>query len=349
MVKAAVTKRSYPSPFFWLLLFSLGLVGIWGVWSLAPSFGVAATGEGPLPPPPLLASEAAVLLDAPSGALLMTERAHAKLPPGELTKIVTAWVLFQGESLPAEATISRDAIGAPGASLNLHEGQVVPVETLLYALLHRPGAGSAVALAEHAAGSVDAFVIRMNLAAERLGAHGTRFANPHGLDVEGHWSTAYDMAQFAKVAAGDEKLKEALASARAKGMGEERGRLPINSFLLREPRAASARTSYTPKSGYSLVAFAAQGERELLLILLGAPSAEARLRDAQALLDYAFAHYERLLAEPRVDRLPYQVRPGDTLSGLAQRFEVPIAAIRALNGLSDPDQLSQGQTLWIPR
>lgn len=347
----AVKKRSNWSPFVGLLLVFLGFLSVWGARALLPSPGTAATGERPLPPPPLLASEAAALLDAGSGRLLVTERAHAPLPPGELTKIVTAWVLFQGESLPEEAAISRDALTAPGAALSFHEGQVVPVETLLYALLHRPGAGSAVALAQAAAGSVDAFVNRMNLEAERLGAHGSRFANPHGLDAEGHWSTAYDLAQFARAAAADERLKEALARGREKGSGEERSRerLPINSFLLRDPRAVSARTSFTPKSGFSLVALAVQGERRLLLVLLGAPDAEARARDAGALLDYGFAHFERLRSEPRIDRLPYQVRPGDTLSGVAQRFGVPIAAIRSLNGLSDPDQLSEGQRLWIPR
>lgn len=328
-----------------------GLSGGWPAGRLPLPPGEVTAGEAPLPPPPVLAGAAAVLADAAGGALLLTERAHAKLAPGELTKLVTAWVLFQEENLPSEAVIGREALAAPGVPLPFDEGETVPVEALLYAMLHRPGAGAAVALAELAAGSAEAFAHRMNAAARGLGAHGSRFANPHGLDAGDHWSTAYDLALLARAFAGATRLQEALGRARANGVGRGRSRegLPINSFLLREPRAVRAQTSYTPGSGFSLIAWASQGERELLLVLLGAPSADARWRDAKALLDYGFAHYERLLAEPRIDRLPYQVLPGDTLSGLAQRFEVPIAAIRALNGLTDPDQLSEGQRLWIPR
>ena len=317
---------------------------------LAPG-PAAAAGEGPLPPPPILASKAAVLADAGSGTLLVTERAHAKLPPGELTRIVTAWVLLQEESLPGEAAISRDALAAPGDALPFREGERVPVEELLFLMLQRPGAGSAVALAELAAGAEEAFARRMNLEAQSLGAHGSRFANPHGLDQDGHWSTAHDLALFARAAAADARIAQALAGSRQKGTEGERGRerVPVNSFLLREPRAEGALTSFTPESGFSLVAVAAEGGRRLLVVLLGAPGGEERLRDAKALLDYGFAHYERLLAAPRVDRVPYRVRPGDTLTGLAQRFDVPVAAIRALNGLGDPDQLAEGQSLWIPR
>ncbi len=343
-------KRPSRSLYTGLLVFFLGWLAFLALRGLPPR-PAAAAGEGPLPPPPILASRAAVLADAESGALLVTERAHAKLPPGELTRIVTAWVLLREESLPSHVPISRDALAAPGDALPFREGERVLVEELLFLMLQRPGAGSAVALAELAAGSEEAFTRLMNLQAEALGAYGSRFANPHGLDQEGHWSTAHDLALFARAAAADARIAKVLAGSRGQGRRGERGRerVPINSFLLREPRAQGAVTSFTPGSGFSLVAVAAEGGRRLLVVLVGAPSGEERLRDAKALLDYGFAHYERLLEAPRIDRVPYRVRPGDTLSGLARRFDVPIAAIRALNGLGDPDQLTEGQSLWIPR
>lgn len=343
-----VAKRESRSLCAGLLVLLLGAVGVLAWRGLAPG-AAASDREGPLPPPPILASKAAVLADAESGALLVTERAHARLPPGALTRIAAAWVLVREEGLPSEAAVSRDALAAPGDALPYREGERVPVEELLFLMLQRPGAGSAVALSQLAAGSEDAFARLMNLEAEALGAHGSRFANPHGLDRDGHWSTAHDLALFARAAAADARVARALAGLRE--MGQERGRqrVPINSFLLREPRAQGALTSFTPESGFSLVAVAAEGRRRLVVVLLGAPGGEERLRDAKALLDYGFTYYERLIASPRIDRVPYTVRPGDTLSGLAQRFGVPVAAIRALNGLGDPDRLVEGQSLWIPR
>lgn len=304
-----------------------------------------------VPPPPALQAAAAVLLDLDTGRLLYTKSAHERRPPGGLTKIVTALVAFERASLEEPVRIGRHAVQAPGYRLRLEEGDELPLRDLVLAMLFHPGNDGAIAIAEHVAGSVSAFAQQMESTARRAGAENSAFRNPHGLDEEGHRSSAYDLALIARAALGNPDFAALVKARRAPFPWQERARelRNFNSFLWRYPGAVGVQSAYTPASGHSIVAAARRESRSLIAVVLGAPSAEARWLDVASLLDWGFANYQSLSQLPWVDKMPYEVQAGDTLTSLSRRFAVPISAIRSLNGIEDPDRLAVGSLLWIPR
>lgn len=304
-----------------------------------------------LPPPPALQAASAVLLDAETGRLLLTHNAHERRPPGGLTKLAAALVLLSRGGLNERVRVGKEAATAPGYGLRLEEGAELPMWDLVTAMLYHPGADAAIALAEHAAGSIRAFASQMEAAARKAGAERSAFRLPHGWDEAGHRSTAYDLALIALEAMKYPELVRLVGQRRAALMreGGERQVRNFNSFLWRFPQAWGVLSSYTPESGHSIIAAARRGERNLLAVVLGSPTAAARYQDAATLLEYGFAHYPALVETPLVEKVPYQVQAGDTLAGLARRFDVPVGAIRLLNGLEDPDRLPAGALLWIPR
>lgn len=308
-------------------------------------------GSAYVPPPPALQAAAAVLLDRDTGQLLYTKSAHERRPPGGLTKIVTALVALERASLEEPVRIGRHAVQAPGYKLRLEEGDELPLRDLVLAMLFHPGNDGAIAIAEHVAGSVSAFAKQMESTARRAGAEHSAFRNPHGLDEEGHRSSAYDLALIAREALRNPDFAALVEARRAPFPWQERARelRNFNSFLWRYPGAVGVQSAYTPASGHSIVAAARRESRSLIAVVLGAPSAEARWLDVASLLDWGFANYQSLSQLPWVDKMPYEVQAGDTLTSLSRRFAVPISAIRSLNGIEDPDRLAVGSLLWIPR
>ncbi|MBO2522153.1 MAG: hypothetical protein CW345_10220 [Firmicutes bacterium] len=349
-----------------LLLAALGAAA----FGAAPAGIIVPVGVSPagapdearsLPPPPALKAASAVLYDLESGSLLLARNAFEPRPPGSLTKIVTAWVVLKaahevgaspdGDALNQRAVVSREAAGFPGYSLRFEEGEEVAVRDLLAYMLLHPGGDAAVVLAEHAAGSTAGFAARMNQEAAARGAGQSAFKNPHGFDEPGHVSTAYDLALLTAAALEFPEFARVVAARRAElpWRGRLRDVRNANSFLWRYPGAAGVMSSYTPAGGYSLAALAERDGVRLLAVILGAPSARERWLDAASLLDYGFLHYSALREAPDLERARYVVAQGDTLSGLARRFGVPVSAIRLYNRLEDPDRLEIGSEIWIPR
>lgn len=321
-------------------------------------FGFAAGFPGwsqeaapPVPPPPSLQAASAVLVDLETGRLLLTHNAHERRPPGSLAKIAAALVVFQRGGLEEPVRIGKEAANAPGYNLRLEEGEELPLRDLVAAMLYHPGADAAIAVAEHVSGSARAFAGQMEAAARRAGAERSAFRSPHGLDEPGHHSTAYDLALIAQEALRFPELARMVGQRRTvlSWRSGERDLRNFNSFVWRFPGAWGLLSSYTPEGGHSIVAAARRGEQNLLAIVLGSPTAASRWLDVASLLEYGFANFQALMEAPLVEKLPYEVQAGDTLSGLARRFDVPLGAIRRLNDLDDPDRLPAGTLLWIPR
>lgn len=304
-----------------------------------------------VPPPPALQAAAAVLLDLDGGTLLFTKSAHERRPPGGLTKIVTALVTLERGGLEERVRIGRNAARAPGYSLRMEEEEEFPLQDLVASMLFHPGNDAAVAIAEHIAGSVSAFASQMQYTARQAGAEHSTFQNPHGLDEDGHRSSAYDLATIARAALQHPEFTALVRQRRTtlSWRGRARDVRNVNAFLWRYPGATGVQSAYTPASGHSIIAAASRGSRNLMAVVLGAPTAEARWLDVASLLDWGFANYEALSKAPLVDKVPYEVRAGDTLTSLSRRFAVPISAIRDLNGIEDPNRLAVGSRLWIPR
>src|SRR5699024_11644173 len=116
------------------------------------------------------------------------------LPIASITKIMTAIIAIESGRLDEVATTSRRAIHTGGSSIYLEQGEQMSVEDLLYELMLRSGNDAAVVLSEHIGGSVEGFVHLINEKARWLGMTNTNFTNPHGLNNDDHYSTAYDMA-----------------------------------------------------------------------------------------------------------------------------------------------------------
>lgn len=139
---------------------------------------------------------AALLINDTKNKLIVSKNIYDRKYPASITKIVTALIALQEDKMDEIVTVSKEAAGItePGATLcGLKEGDQIAMKDLLYCLLVYSGNDAAVAIAEHISGSVEAFAERMNEEMTYLGASGSHFVNPHGLQDENHYTTAYDL------------------------------------------------------------------------------------------------------------------------------------------------------------
>jgi D-alanyl-D-alanine carboxypeptidase (penicillin-binding protein 5/6) len=202
---------------------------------------------------------------------------------------MTALVLLDSEWRPdAVVTVSARAAAAGGTRLGLEAGETMRAGDLLTAMLIRSANDAAVALAEHAAGSVERFVERMNERAAELGLDGTRFANPTGFDAPGQTSSARDLARLAETALGLPEFARTVALDRAQVATVEGRRFDVatsNALLGRVPGARGVKTGFTSLAGKCLVAFVERDGHRVLAVLLDAPD---RWWAADAMIGEAF-------------------------------------------------------------
>src|SRR5690625_2015416 len=142
----------------------------------------------------------AVLIEESTGRILFEKQAHERRAVASITKLMTAIIAIEQGKLEDIAIASDQAIHQEGSSIYLQKDEEMSLEDLLYGLMLRSGNDAAVAIAEHIGGSVEGFVFLMNEKARYLGMTNTHFANPHGLDEEDHYSSAYDIALLLKYA-----------------------------------------------------------------------------------------------------------------------------------------------------
>ncbi len=277
----------------------LGLLGL-----------VAGAAAQSVPQPPEIAARAYLLLDLSSGQELTAREADLAVPPASLTKLMTAYLVFDALrvgklALDQKLAVSELARRQPGSRMFLEAGMKVPVEDLLKGLLVQSGNDAAVTLAEGTAGSVERFVQQMNEQAQALGMKSTRFMNPTGLTAEGQQSTARDLALLAS-----RLLRDFPAHAHFHAIRKYRyaGTPPANDsnrnlLLFRDPSVDGLKTGHTEASGYCIIATAqrefphlgpdgAPGPRRLMVVLLGAGSENARATEAQKLLNWGYAAFE---------------------------------------------------------
>lgn len=266
-----------------------------------------------VPPPPRLSARAAILMDWQTGQVLHAREALTRRPPASTTKILTALIALERGRLSDRVTISRRAAATPGSSMSLRAGEVYTLHDLLRGLLLRSGNDAAVAIAEHIAGSVEAFAALMNERARELGARQSRFLNPHGLHQPGHYSTAYDLAVITRHALAHPVFAE-LVRQREALVGEGAGARVLsntNRLLWHLPGADGVKTGTTSAAGECLVASATRPdpetgvEQKLIAVVL---DADARWEDSAQLLNWGFEHF----------RLVPLAQPGDGL------WEVPV-------------------------
>ena len=248
------------------------------------------------PQPPTVAARAWVLLDATSGQPIAGRNPEERIEPASLTKLMTAYLVFaalsdKSLSLKQSVRVSERAWRAAGSRMFITQGSLVTVEELLRGMIVQSGNDACLALAEAIAGSEDAFVERMNRAAQRLGLKDTHFANSSGLPAPAHYSTASDLALLTSSLIRDFPDQYKLYAEREYRYNNitQQNR---NRLLWLDPNVDGVKTGHTESAGYCLIASARRGERRLVSVVIGAPSDRLRAQESQRLLNFGFQFYD---------------------------------------------------------
>jgi len=238
-----------------------------------------------------------VLVDGETGRILWEKNSNTKRPMASTTKMMTAVLAIENVSLNDVVTTSTLAADAGEAEMYLSPGEKITVERILYGVLLKSGNDAAVALAEHVGGSVEGFMKMMNEKAEILGAKRTHFLNPTGLEQEGHYSTAGDLALIARYCLQNEKFAEIVATKEHTvpwpNNPYPRTFINHNKLLLKYDYVDGVKTGYTKKAGYCLVASVTKGKKRLISVVLNAPTSKNCYEDSKKILDFGLKEFER--------------------------------------------------------
>lgn len=222
-----------------------------------------------------------------TGTVLYEKNADERLGIASTTKIMTALVVLEHCALDEPVEILPEYTAVEGSSMYLRAGETYTVEELLYGLMLVSGNDAAVALACHTAGSVAAFADRMNDKARALGMTNSAFQNPNGLDADGHYSTARDMAKLACAAMDNETFRTIVSTRSAVVNGQTL--VNHNRLLGSYDGAVGVKTGYTKTTGRTLVSCAQRGTTQFVCVTLSDPD---DWNDHTHLLDWAFENYE---------------------------------------------------------
>lgn len=236
------------------------------------------------------------LLDADTGEVLVEKCASRPSLIASTTKIMTALVVIERCDLERLVTVPPEATGIEGSSMYLKPGEQLTVRELLYGLMLHSGNDAAVALALCSAGSVEAFVGRMNETAQRLSLSNTHFANPNGLDDENNYSTAHDLAFLTRYALKNPDFLQIVSTRSIRAAG--RCLTNHNRLLWSVDGAIGVKTGYTRAAGRILVSAAERGGRRLIVVTINDGN---DWRDHSALYDYGFSQYHTCVALRRGD------------------------------------------------
>lgn len=219
-----------------------------------------------------ISANQAVLMECQSGRVIFEKNSHERRPIASITKVMTALLAIEYGSLDEEVTVSKRATLTGGSSIYLHEGEKIKLEDLLYGLMLRSGNDAAVAIAEHIAGSVEGFSFLMNQKALYLGMSNTSFKNPHGLDEENHYSSAYDIALLMRHAMENEQFKKISETKVFKSENRDYRWFNKNKLLTHlYPHSTGGKTGFTKKAGRTLVSSAEKENMALIAVTLNAP------------------------------------------------------------------------------
>ena len=252
-----------------------------------------------MPTAPSLAAKSYLLYDYTSNQVLVNQNADARMEPASLTKLMTAYLVFDairhGTLLPEQnLTVPAAAVrntGSGESRMLLKAGQSVTVGELLRGLIVQSGNDAAITLALHIAGSEAGFVDLMNREAKRLGMNNTHFANPVGLPDAQHYSSAFDLALLAAAIVRDHPQHYALFGLRDYTFNNVT-QANRNRLLWIDPYADGLKTGHTETAGYCLIGSVKRNNRRLISVLLGAPSDNLRATESQKLLNFGFQYFD---------------------------------------------------------
>ena len=263
-------------------------------------------------------SEAGIVMDLDSGAVLFAQNIHVQEYPASITKLLTALVVVEIASMDEQVTFSHDAVynveSGSGNKLQLEEGDVLSVKDCLYVMLLQSSNQAANALAEHVGGSREAFADMMNEKAASLGCRESHFVNPSGLNDPEQLTSAYDMAQIGAAVFGNPTLLEICSTTSATlppTINNPNGRtysmehkLVVTGDSSDEnyyPSAVAGKTGYTSLAGQTLVTYAEQDGRRQVAVTLKSTQ-RTHYSDTKTILDFGFARFKNVsVAENETD------------------------------------------------
>lgn len=253
-----------------------------------------------IPPAPSVAASGYILLDANTGDVIAEQNADMQLAPASLTKIMTMYVIGQelqagNIALDDQVTISENAWAKnfPDSSkMFIEVGTQVSVSDLMHGIVIQSGNDACVAMAEHIAGSEEAFASMMNAHAAKLGMNSSQFINSHGLHDSEHFTSPRDMALLSRALIRDNPEEYALYSEKEFTYNGIR-QYNRNSLLWDKALSVDGiKTGHTSDAGYSLITSATQGDMRLVSVVMGTDSERARKVENKKLLRYGFRFFE---------------------------------------------------------
>jgi D-alanyl-D-alanine carboxypeptidase (penicillin-binding protein 5/6) len=248
------------------------------------------------PSAPNLEATGYILMDTASGKILAQKDADKRMPPASLTKLMTMYIISSALKtgqihLDDKVRISTKAWKTEGSRMFVKVGSEVPVRDLVQGVIVASGNDAAVALAEHIAGTEEAFTAIMNQQAQLLGMQNSHFMDSTGLPNKDHYSTAHDLAILTRAYIAN--FPEDYSYYSEKWFDYNGIRQPNrNRLLWRYSYADGLKTGHTNEAGYCLVASAKKDGMRLVSVVLGAPNDQSRTEDSIRLLTYGFRFFE---------------------------------------------------------
>lgn len=305
---------------------ALFLIIVMSIGSFTMTYGAEAL-------PLELESKSALLMDAATGTILYEKNSHEAMPPASVTKVMTMLLIYEAEKAGQFAwedsvQVSEHAASMGGSQVFLEPGETQTAAEMTKCIAIASANDAAVAMAEFVAGSEEAFVERMNKKAQELGMKETHFVNACGLDVDGHETSANDIAlmsrelmtRFPEIKEYTTTWQDTIVHKTRKGESEF-GLTNTNKLIKWYEGATGLKTGSTGKALYCLSGTAERDGLHLIAVVMAAPDFKVRFQETMKLLDYGFANYSAEKGLPAGEKMAeISVTKGmaDTVGGVVK-------------------------------
>jgi D-alanyl-D-alanine carboxypeptidase (penicillin-binding protein 5/6) len=264
---------------------------------MLPAFAAAEEGTATVDLAP--SARSAILMDADSGTVIFEKNSHDQLPPASITKIMTLLLIMEALDngqlkLTDKVSTSEYAASMGGSQIFLEQGEEMSVDDMIKGIALASGNDASVAMAEKLAGTEANFVAMMNAKAQELGMKDTHFVNPNGLPVQGHYSSAHDIAVMSRELLKHQEVTKytGLYQDYLRKTSEKPFWLVNTNKLVRFYSGADGlKTGYTSEAKYCLSATAKRDDMRVIAVVMGEPTTKQRNVEVSQMFDYSFAQY----------------------------------------------------------
>ena len=250
-----------------------------------------------------LNSRIAVAFDRNSNKVIWGKDENKRTAMASTTKIMTSIIVAENSNLDDIVTISAKAAGTGGSRLGLKKDDKISMRDLLYGLMLRSGNDAAVAIAEHIGGDIPSFAELMNKKAKELNLKDTHFVTPHGLDDPEHYTTAYELAKITDYALENKTIAKVVSTKfyTININGYPKDLSNTNELLGVLNGVVGIKTGFTNNAGRCLVTETKRDNMDIITVVLGADTKKDRTKDSVKLIEYAFANYEIVNIEEKIN------------------------------------------------